>query len=236
MSRIITQNVDRLHQAAGSRNVLELHGTTHVVKCLSCGARTPRAAFQDVLAAANPGAAAAAAARAAASAASPCGANEPGGLARAGAGLEEAHAGSEAGAVSIPVVRPDGDVELADAGAAFIVPPCSVCGGVQMPDVVFFGASLDPTVAATAKAASSSADLLLAVGTSLQVFSAFRLAQACLDGGGALAVVNIGPTRADDGASLKVAARADEALARLAAHPQLAVPRPYGAAAAPLVV
>jgi hypothetical protein len=41
--------------------------------------------------------------------------------------------------LQIPVRRPDGDVEVADAGHAFVVPPCSSCGGVLKPDVVFFG-------------------------------------------------------------------------------------------------
>lgn len=38
---LITQNIDGLHQAAGSEDVLELHGTIHLAKCLSCGRRTP---------------------------------------------------------------------------------------------------------------------------------------------------------------------------------------------------
>ncbi len=38
---VITQNIDGLHQAAGSRSVLELHGTDHRVTCLSCGRETP---------------------------------------------------------------------------------------------------------------------------------------------------------------------------------------------------
>ena len=39
----------------------------------------------------------------------------------------------------IPVVRPDGDVELQDAGRGFRVPPCDSCGGILKPNVVFFG-------------------------------------------------------------------------------------------------
>jgi len=39
----------------------------------------------------------------------------------------------------IPVVRPDGDVELQDAGKGFRIPPCDSCGGVLKPNVVFFG-------------------------------------------------------------------------------------------------
>ncbi|MGY2081760.1 SIR2 family NAD-dependent protein deacylase [Modestobacter sp. SYSU DS0657] len=38
---LLTQNIDGLHQAAGSTDVLELHGTVHEVVCTACGARTP---------------------------------------------------------------------------------------------------------------------------------------------------------------------------------------------------
>ncbi len=38
---VITQNIDGLHQAAGSRLVVELHGTNHVVECLGCGQGSP---------------------------------------------------------------------------------------------------------------------------------------------------------------------------------------------------
>ena len=43
---LITQNVDRLHHAAGSTDALELHGTTHEVVCMACGDVTPRRALQ----------------------------------------------------------------------------------------------------------------------------------------------------------------------------------------------
>lgn len=39
----------------------------------------------------------------------------------------------------IPIVRPDGDVELRDAGKGFLIPPCDSCGGILKPNVVFFG-------------------------------------------------------------------------------------------------
>lgn len=54
VSHLVTQNVDGLHQRAGSRHVIDLHGRLDVVVCLSCGARTTRGAVQDVIAAANP--------------------------------------------------------------------------------------------------------------------------------------------------------------------------------------
>lgn len=54
LTRIVTQNVDGLHQRAGSREVIDLHGRLDVVICLDCRARTPRAALQEAIAAANP--------------------------------------------------------------------------------------------------------------------------------------------------------------------------------------
>jgi NAD-dependent SIR2 family protein deacetylase len=51
---IITQNVDGLHQAAGARDVVELHGTLNRVVCLQCGARSGRKALDHRLRAANP--------------------------------------------------------------------------------------------------------------------------------------------------------------------------------------
>jgi NAD-dependent SIR2 family protein deacetylase len=53
VSGVITQNVDGLHQAAGSVSVTELHGSLHQVRCLGCGERTPRTDLQDRLLAAN---------------------------------------------------------------------------------------------------------------------------------------------------------------------------------------
>ncbi len=52
---VVTQNVDGLHQAAGSDRVVELHGSLHRVVCLDCGALLPRAQFDRRLDAANPG-------------------------------------------------------------------------------------------------------------------------------------------------------------------------------------
>jgi NAD-dependent deacetylase len=51
---VITQNIDGLHQAAGSEDVLELHGTVHLAKCLSCGRRTPMREQLDRVAAGEP--------------------------------------------------------------------------------------------------------------------------------------------------------------------------------------
>lgn len=55
LSGLITQNVDRLHQEAGSREVVELHGALAEVRCLSCGAIEARAELQERLRVLNPG-------------------------------------------------------------------------------------------------------------------------------------------------------------------------------------
>ena len=52
---VITQNVDLLHTKAGSRDVINLHGTYARVICLSCGQSTSRAALAEELHALNPG-------------------------------------------------------------------------------------------------------------------------------------------------------------------------------------
>jgi NAD-dependent deacetylase sirtuin 4 len=52
---LITQNVDRLHHAAGSARVIELHGALARVRCLDCGAQEARVDLQERLLALNPG-------------------------------------------------------------------------------------------------------------------------------------------------------------------------------------
>jgi NAD-dependent SIR2 family protein deacetylase len=52
---LLTQNVDRLHQSAGHRDVIDLHGRLDLVRCMSCGVKAPRSEFQRVLTRANPG-------------------------------------------------------------------------------------------------------------------------------------------------------------------------------------
>ena len=55
VEQVVTQNVDRLHQRAGSAKVIDLHGRLDEVRCMSCDWRQPREAFQQVLTASNPG-------------------------------------------------------------------------------------------------------------------------------------------------------------------------------------
>jgi NAD-dependent SIR2 family protein deacetylase len=54
VSEVVTQNVDGLHQAAGARHVIDLHGRIDRVVCLACGARTSRGTLQLELERRNP--------------------------------------------------------------------------------------------------------------------------------------------------------------------------------------
>src|SRR5579859_454005 len=51
---LVTQNVDGLHQAAGSANVVDLHGRLDLVRCMGCERRTPREELQEALLSLNP--------------------------------------------------------------------------------------------------------------------------------------------------------------------------------------
>jgi NAD-dependent SIR2 family protein deacetylase len=158
VAQIVTQNVDRLHQRAGSRNVLDLHGRLDVVRCLALDHRFDRDAFQ--------------------------------------ARLREANPGWDASPARI---APDGDADLEGIDfSTFNVPACEICGGVLKPDVVFYGESVPRGTTAAALAAVESADGVLVVGSSLMVWSSFRLVRAAAARGIPAVAVNRGRTRADD--------------------------------------
>src|SRR5262249_57287578 len=108
------------------------------------------------------------------------------------------------------------DVELAEAKIAeFAVVACG-CGGVLMPDVVFFGGSVPRTTLDAAWATFDRAELLLVVGSSLAVFSGYRFVRRAAERGVPIAIVNRGPTRGDGAAALLVDARRGEVLPQLA--------------------
>lgn len=187
VSGVVTQNVDRLHQRAGTVNVVDLHGRNDEVACLGCQRRRPRAGFQLELEVVN------------------------------AAWIEEF---LPEGA-SAADVRADGDahLEVRDFDG-FAVPACSACGGVWMPRVVFFGGSLQPEVRDAAQHLVESADALLVLGTSCQVFSAFRLVRSAVEAGKPVALVNIGETRVDNliPSHLRLSWRCGEALEALSAR------------------
>ena len=182
MAGLITQNVDSLHERAGSQNVIELHGALARVKSLSCGWQEHRNDTQARIEAANP---------------------------------QYKREWPE-------VFAPDGDADLDHNNEAatlegFIVPPCLKCGGVMMPDVVFFGGKVSEAVTAAAWRCLDAADALLVVGTSLAVWSSFRFARAAAEQGKPVVILNAGPTRADNLAAVRLDAPTGEALPALAA-------------------
>jgi len=179
--QLITQNVDDLHQEAGSRAVVQLHGRNRVVVCLDCGGEFPRAQMQERLRECN---------------------------ARwiEAARWDHLHA-DEAD------FAPDGDAEVArEVIGGFEVPECHRCGGVLKPAVVFFGESVPRHKVDYAMSRVDEADALLVVGSSLTVWSGFRFAKRAHDRGVPIAIVNIGATRADDLATLKIEAECGEVL------------------------
>jgi NAD-dependent SIR2 family protein deacetylase len=170
---LITQNVDRLHHAAGSRNVIELHGALAEVRCLGCGTLEDRAALQQRLLASNPDFAA-----------------------------------------RTVDVAPDGDAELATTNG-FVVPSCLACGGVLKPDVVFFGDNVPRARVDAAFRLLHEAEVLLVVGSSLAVFSGYRFVLRAAERAMPIGLVNVGETRADVHAHVRVDARAGEVLPAL---------------------
>lgn len=101
---LVTQNVDGLHQKAGSKNVIELHGSLYRTRCTECGQSLNR-------------------------------------------GLD-----------ALPAM------------------PICACGGVQRPDIVWFGEMLPPAAFSKADAAARACDVFLIVGTSAVVYPAAGLA------------------------------------------------------------
>ncbi|XP_057842395.1 NAD-dependent protein deacylase SRT2 isoform X2 [Cryptomeria japonica] len=196
---MITQNVDRLHNRAGS-DPLELHGTTHSVICLDCNSITCRHLFQDQVKSLNPEWA----------------------LAIESVEKGELDIDSSFGMQQ----RPDGDIEIDERfwENNFQIPTCEQCGGVLKPSVVFFGDNVPKERADQAMETIKGGDALLVLGSSLMTMSAYRLVRAAYEVGSPVGLINIGPTRADNLATLKIEARCGEVLSRLLAMGSIRVP------------
>lgn len=173
---VLTQNVDRLHHKAGSRDIIELHGALAETLCMSCGERRSRDEFQDRILADNPG-------------------------------FES---------IDVPLA-PDGDADIPENVLdGFRVPPCVSCGGVIKPDVIFFGENVPRPRVDQAFSALDHADVLLVVGSSLAVFSGYRFVLRARDRSIPVALVNLGESRGDAWAKVRVDAPAGEVLPKLA--------------------
>lgn len=172
---VITQNVDNLHKKAGSRNVIELHGTAFRVMCLNCDETISRYSFQESLDELNPNFTS-----------------------------------------TDTKIRPDGDAELSQEQVdEFNIPSCSNCKGILKPDIVFFGDNVTREVVQQVKNEVEEADSLLVLGTSLTTFSGYRIVLQAMDAKKPIAIINIGETRADNHANIKVQGRCGEILSKI---------------------
>jgi len=176
---VITQNVDLLHTKAGSRNVINLHGTYAQVICLNCGESMSRTALAEQLDALNPG-------------------------------FTE-----QMEAVGGLAVAPDADAVIADT-ASFRYLDCASCGGMLKPNIVYFGESVPKDVVQQSFSLVEGAEALLVVGSSLTVFSGYRFVRHAAALGIPVAIVNRGPTRGDELATVKVESGCSELLTLLA--------------------
>ncbi|QFU76119.1 NAD-dependent protein deacetylase [Halioglobus maricola] len=175
IEQLVTQNVDRLHQRAGSNRVIDLHGRLDRVRCIECKSLYQREILQAELTAKNPWLVSAAA-----------------------------------------EARPDGDRDLEDTVLdRFEIPCCPGCRGILMPDVVFFGGNIPAARNQDCIAALTRSDALLVIGSSLQVYSGYRLCRLAAEQGIPIAIINPGKTRADSLADVRILESASKALTAL---------------------
>ena len=135
---VITQNIDRLHRLAGTRRLVEVHGSIEWSICLRCGERV---ALERVL-------------------------------------------------------------ELLAEGTG--APRCETCQAPLKPNVVLFGELLPEQAMTEAQALAETADLMLCIGSSLEVYPVAGLPAVTRNAGGRIAVVTQGPTPYDREAEVKL--------------------------------
>jgi NAD-dependent deacetylase len=136
LDAVITQNIDRLHQKAGSRSVIEVHGSIQTSSCTTCGASYALDAVEALF----------------------------------------------------------DDDGIATCG----------CMGKVKPDVVLFGEFLPEEPMDEAQRLCESCDLLICVGSSLEVYPVAGLPSVALNRGARLAIVTQGPTPYDRDAAVKL--------------------------------
>jgi NAD-dependent deacetylase len=137
LTAVITQNIDGLHAQAGSRELIEVHGTIHHSSCLLCGCR-----YQLT------------------------------------------------------------DVRRRQLGDAEGIPRCD-CSAPLKPDVVLFGEYLPVHALARAEQLAAAADLMLCIGSSLEVYPVAELPAITLAAGGQIAILTQGRTPFDAQATVR---------------------------------
>ena len=131
LDAIITQNIDILHQKAGSKNLIEMHGSLRTLSCTQC--------YQQIEAA--------------------------------------------------PYLKP-----FVEEGT---IPHCPSCDAILKPDVILFGEQLPQKAWLKAQNAVRNCDLILVIGSSLEVLPVAGLPMQTLDRGGHLIIINQTPTYLD---------------------------------------
>ncbi len=150
LEAVITQNIDRLHRSAGTRELIEVHGSVDTSSCTTCGASWP---------------------------------------------LEQVEALFDEDGIAV----------------------CTGCMGKVKPDVVLFGEMLPVEAIERARELAEGADLMLCIGSSLEVFPAAGLPELTLAHGGSVAVVTKGPTPYDGDAEIRLDGDVAEVLPALLA-------------------
>jgi NAD-dependent deacetylase len=157
---VLTQNIDGLHRRAGSRQLVEMHGTIAHSSCLCCG-------------------------------------------------------------TSYALV----EVRARQAADVHGVPRCD-CGEPLKPDVVLFGEYLPLEALERAQRLAEEAELMLCIGSSLEVYPVAELPLRTLAGGGHIAIITRGPTPLDGRAAVRLNGDVVEELEALARELELTSARP----------
>lgn len=110
---------------------------------------------------------------------------------------------------------PDADVFVAESEIVKFRTPICDCGGVLKPNVVFFGDTVPRQRVEEVNQRLDESDACLVIGSSIETYSSFRHVKRCKDMGKPLLIINIGPTRADSLADMKVVARSGEIFTEL---------------------
>ncbi len=113
-------------------------------------------------------------------------------------------------------ILPDGDANVEDFEMSKInIPPCNNCGGILMPNVVFFGGVVPKQRVEKAYETLANSDCLLVIGSSLNVFSGFRFPRWASQNGIPIYAVNQGDMRGQELIDIVVTEPCEEVLPKI---------------------